>query len=87
MKIHHSKSTHKPKGPTPSLISGKKPKKVKATGKSKCARCKKQIILDDPCFKIPQVGWSILSPKKYCIICFNKILDKTQQDLDKIKNL
>jgi len=77
MKTNNSTSMSKPKGPTPSLISGKKPKRVTVIRQSKCARCKNSIMPDEDCFSVPQTGWNILSPKKYCRICFNKIIDKT----------
>ncbi len=81
MKTNNSAPMGKPKGPIPSLISGKNPKKVTVIRKSKCP-----IMPDENCFSVPRSGWGILSPKKYCKICFDKIIEQTQKDLDKIRN-
>lgn len=56
----------KPKGRTPSLISGKRPRRVKVSGKVKCARCKNEIIKSQDCFCVPRTGFGPISPRKFC---------------------
>lgn len=78
----------KPKGKTPSLISGKKPKKVKVKKRINCVRCKCAIEAGADCFGIPNIRVRFLSPiKKYCKQCFDNIIDQTQRDLDEARNL
>ena len=78
----------KPKGPTPSLISGSngKPKVVDVEKKSHCARCGCEINAGDECFGIPKAG-GFSSVKRHCRPCFQTILDQTQKDLDALKKL
>ena len=79
--------TNKPKGKTPSLISGKRPRRVDIKQKIKCDRCKDLMLKGSDCYGIPRTGLRFLSLKKYCKECFDKIIAKTQSDLDEIKNL
>jgi hypothetical protein len=79
--------TNKPKGKTPSLISGKRPRRVDIKQKAKCVRCKDSMPAGADCYGIPRTGLRFLSLKKYCKECFNKIIVETQNDLDEIKNL
>lgn len=75
---------------TLSLISGQKPSKKKALRKSQCQGCRSALKANDDYFAVPDRyvrGHYTPPPKKYCNKCFEKILKKTQADLDKCKNL
>lgn len=79
---------NKPKGKTPSLISGKKAKRIAVKRYAKCNRCKIKINSGDICFGIPNTHIKfITSYKKFCKPCFNNILSKTQEDLDAARKL
>ncbi len=77
---------------TLSLISGQKPKPPKkAPRKCKCRGGKHSINKNDDYFAIPDrhiKGHFTPEPKRYCINCFKKIMEKTQKDLQECqKNL
>ena len=80
---------NKPKGRTPSLISGSngKPHKVDVKGRSLCARCKDSIEIGQKCFGIPKTNSRFRKVSRYCKECFDNILDKTQDDIDLLKKL
>ncbi len=77
----------KPKGKTPSLISGAsgKPEAVRALKKSHCARCHSDILKDERCFDIPKTSGPFKSTKRYCTGCFTSILEQTDKDIDELK--
>lgn len=78
----------KPKGKTPSLISGKKPKKVLVKKSIKCARCRELIAVNAICIGVPNIRIKFLSSiKKYCKLCFEKIINQTEYDLGEAKAL
>jgi hypothetical protein len=79
----------KPKGKTPTLISGAsgKPKMVVADGKSHCARCEGVIAAREQCFEIPKIGGAFTNKKRHCKTCFVAILAKTREDLDELGKL
>lgn len=78
----------KPKGKTPSLISGKKPKRISVKSYAKCKRCKIKITHNDDCFGIPNPRIKFITTyNKFCKSCFNDILCQTQDDLDKAREL
>lgn len=78
-----------PKGPTPSLISGTngRPKRVEVGAKSECSRCQVVFIKGQTCIAIPQAGGAYSSARRVCDECFQKIVQKTYEDLATIKNL
>ncbi|MCI4625763.1 MAG: hypothetical protein L3V56_07350 [Candidatus Magnetoovum sp. WYHC-5] len=79
----------KPKGPTPSLISGSngKPSMAIAGKERMCVRCKSKITKGDRCFEIPKVTAGFSSKKPFCQNCFRDILDKTEADLEECQKL
>lgn len=78
----------KPKGKTPSLISGKKPKRIDVKSYAKCKRCKIKINGGDDCFGIPNIRVKFITTyNKFCKACFKDILTKTQHDLDEAQKL
>ena len=81
--------SQKPKGKTPSLISSTngKPTPVKVQRKGKCSRCKSDIENGVNCFEIPKIGLGYKKRKRVCKICFINIIQQTEKDLTKIKNL
>lgn len=76
---------------TLSLISGQKPKPMKAKRKCKCRGGKHSINANDDYFAIPDRhvrGHYTPEAKRYCISCFGKIMEKTQKDFEECqKNL
>lgn len=79
---------NKPKGKIPSLLSGKKPKRIILKRATRCKRCKVKLSTSDPCFGIPDIRIKFLtSYNKFCKSCFDNILTQTQQDLDTARNL
>lgn len=81
--------TKKPKGPTPSLIgfSNGKPEKITPERKCRCSRCQCDIEAGSSCFGIPKNKPVFKQVKRYCKCCYEKILEKTQKDLDECKLL
>jgi hypothetical protein len=78
----------KPKGRTPSLISGKTPKRIVVKRYAKCNRCKIKINAGEDCFGIPNTRIRFISTyKKFCKSCFNNIIAKTEHDLEAARNL
>ena len=80
---------HKPKGRTPSLISlnNGNPKKAEVRRKSICTRCKRDIESGVDCFEISRIISGFKQSRRYCKICFTNIIQQTEKDLEKIKNL
>ncbi len=78
-----------PRGKTPSLIgsSNGRPERLVVERKSECCRCHCDIAAGLVCFGIPKISSSFKSLKRHCKICFIKILEQTQKDLDAVKNL
>jgi hypothetical protein len=77
----------KPKGKTPSLIgsSNGRPEKILVKGKSECNRCGCSIFIGDDCFGIPKSSSGFSSIKRYCKVCFQRIIDQTCKDIEEIK--
>lgn len=77
----------KPKGKTPSLLSQStgKPFADVLKKKSKCNRCKRDLLLGDRCFKIPKMESGFSNKKPYCLDCFRDILDQTKMELSEIE--
>ena len=79
----------KPRGPVPSLIGGAngRPKRVAVKKKSMCSRCHVPFAAGDSCISIPKVGGGYSNAKRVCDECFQKIVEKTAEDFEKIKEL
>ena len=73
----------------PSLIGGTngRPKRVAVKKQSKCSRCHVPFAAGDTCISIPKVGGAYSNAKRVCGECFQRILEKTAQDFDKVKEL
>ena len=79
----------KPRGPVPSLIGGAngRPKRVSVQRQSKCIRCHAPFAAGNTCIEIPKLGNAFASVKRVCDVCFERILEKTAEDLEKIRAL
>lgn len=79
----------KPRGRTPSLIGGSngRPKRASVKKKSECARCHSTLEVETDCFEIPKVGGAFANSKRFCQECFKNILEKTSEDLEKLRAL
>ena len=77
----------KPKGKTPSLITGLsgKPIRVVAKRSRNCSRCSSIICLREKCFEIPRIGGGFSTRKTFCINCFEEILIQTKKDITKLE--
>jgi hypothetical protein len=77
----------KPRGPVPSLIGGTngKPKRVSVRKKSECSRCGSPLVAGDTCIEIPKLGTAYSTSRRVCDECFQAILAKTYEDLEKVK--
>lgn len=82
-------TNQKPKGKTPSLISGKngRPKRVTVGKESHCHRCNATFHKGQTCIAIPQTGESFAHEKRVCDECYKEILAQTLKDLEEIKLL
>ena len=78
-----------PKGPTPSLIGGSngRPKRVLVQRRSECYRCHDTLPAGINCVEIPKLGGPHASYKRMCDQCYNKMLEKTSEDLEECRNL
>lgn len=87
--MNKAKSSGKPKGKTPSLISNKngRPKRVDVGGKSKCNRCKGEFIKGETAIEIPQLGKAYSYEIRICDACFERVLDQTEKDLQELRSL
>lgn len=77
----------KPRGPTPSLIGGTngKPKRVRAGKLCECSRCHVTLVKGQECIDIPKLGTGFSASRRVCAECFGDILEKTQSDLDALR--
>ncbi len=82
-------SSQKPKGKTPSLISGQngRPKRVTVGKASKCHRCNSALSKGQTCIAIPQTGESFAKEKRVCDECFKLIIEQTLRDLNEIQQI
>jgi ferredoxin len=78
----------KPKGKTPSLLSMStgKPLVYICKKKSKCSRCKNDIIKNYKCFQIPKASSGFTSKKIFCVACTTEIVEQSKKDIAKIEN-
>jgi len=79
----------KPKGKTPSLISGSngKPNYVIAQRASRCFRCHIEIISQEKCVEIPKLGGPFTQKKRICLNCFRDILRQTKKDIEALEKV
>lgn len=78
-----------PRGPTPSLIGGTngRPKRVDVAKLSHCYRCNEKLLKGTTCIEIPQLGQAYSMARRVCDECFERILSKTEDDLERIRQL
>ena len=78
-----------PRGPTPSLIGGTngRPKRANVGKLSHCYRCNEELLKGTTCIEIPQLGQAYSTVRRVCDECFELILRKTEDDLEKIRQL
>lgn len=78
----------KPKGKTPSLIGSTygTPRRVPVLRKCDCKRCGGAILSGSMCVAIPKLG-PHSNPKRFCESCYANILEQTEKDLYKLKEL
>lgn len=81
--------TKKPKGKTPSLLAQSTGKPIidKCTRKTKCIRCKQDLLAGDCVIKIPKVESSYANKKSHCLECFKLILEQTKNDISDLEGL
>lgn len=77
----------KPRGPTPSLIGGSlgRPQVATAGKLCSCSRCDAAITKGAKCFDVPQLQKSFTPTRRFCNECFQKVLEKTREDLTEIE--
>ena len=82
-------SSQKPKGKTPSLISGQngRPKRVTVGKASKCHRCDATLSKGQTCIAIPQTGKPFAQEKRVCDDCYRLILEQTRNELEELELL
>ena len=54
---------------------------------SKCSRCHVSFAAGATCIAIPQLGGAYSNAKRVCDECFQRILEKTAEDFEKIREL
>jgi hypothetical protein len=79
----------RPKGPTPSLIGGAngRPRRADVGKLSHCYRCNEELLKGTTCVEIPQLGQAYSTVRRVCDECFGRILSKTEEDLEKVRQL
>lgn len=79
----------KARGTTPSLIGSSNGRPTRSTAKKlcSCSRCHENLVAGTPCVDIPKVGGAFVSSRRVCNDCFEKIIQKTQEDLDALKQI
>ena len=82
-------SADKPRGPTPSLIGGSngRPRRADVLKLSECCRCHQEMTKGQTCIEIPRLGGAYTTPKRYCDACYERILQKTNEDLVAVSKL
>lgn len=73
------------KGKTPTLLCARAgtPQFKTAGRKRPCDRCKRDIYKGAPCIEVPIPG-AMSSHNTYCPSCFDEVLAKTQEDLNRV---
>ena len=77
------------KGKTPSLIgfTNGRPKRIDVARKSTCFRCRSAILVGTACYDIPQKSAGFTRECRHCSICYQRVLEQTQKDLNQLKSL
>ena len=75
-----------PKGKTPSLIGSSlgRPSKKTCRRKTPCSRCREPIIMGADCYDAPQPTNSHSSTRRFCVGCFEDVLQQTGRDLKQL---
>lgn len=70
-----------------SLISASsgKPKYVIAKRTRACCKCNTPILAGKKCVEIPKVGGAYTNWKRFCLSCFQLVIEKTMSDLNELK--
>jgi hypothetical protein len=78
-----------PKGKTPSLIGSSlgRPDAVTAGKRCACSRCEAEITKGEKCYDVPQPSKPFSSRRRFCKICFDRVLAQTRQDLAELAAL
>ena len=76
-----------PRGKTPSLLSMRLGKPVRAEAKRRCScnRCGSEIESGDSCFDIPTKRSGFTGSTRYCSSCTTKIIEQTEKELLEVK--
>lgn len=76
------------KGKVPSLLSASNGGITYDQSKrlSSCSRCKAVINLGDRIGFLKRLSTGFSNKRRLCLTCISEILDKTQKDLDLLKN-
>jgi hypothetical protein len=71
------------------LIGGTngRPKRADVGKLSHCYRCNAGLLKGTTCVEIPQLGQAYSTARRVCDDCFELILSKTEEDLDKLRQL
>ena len=79
----------KAKGKTPSLIGSSlgRPEAATAGRKCSCSRCDAVITMGEKCFDIPQPNKPFNSSRRFCLVCFGKVLVQPKADLNVLETL
>lgn len=77
-----------PKGRTPSLIGSSlgRPTKETCGRRCPCSRCGNDIIKGEDCYDIPQPLKPHSATRRFCRACFEKVLEQTKRDLEKLRD-
>jgi len=80
------KKAKSPRGKTPSLIGSTNGRPHTATVQRLCAcvRCGQGLVAGTTCFEIPRLG-RFVKNRRHCRDCYDKILNKTQEDLAELR--
>lgn len=73
----------------PSLINGSagRPTTTIAGRKCECAGCDAAIVKGDKCFDIPNPRAAFSNSRRFCAVCFKRVLVKTKADVAKLEKM
>ena len=76
-----------PRGRIPSLISSSsgKPRYTTVKRACSCSKCNGTLATGDVCAEIPKVGGAYTNWKRYCLNCFQAVIEQTDKDFQEIK--
>ena len=77
------------KGKTPSLIGSSlgRPSKKTCGRETSCSRCKQPISKGEDCYDVPQPQKPHSSTRRFCVQCFEGVLEQSHRDLDELRAL